>query len=218
MTFPKKIKAVIFDMDGLLINSEVLWGETDTILLKKRGFKPTKELFLRRLGTGSHGTLEIYFEEFGFKEDLELLTKERLGIFYDLLWKKLQLMEGSEELIKNLYNNKITLAIATSGHTPEVLLEIVKKLRLDSYFSVLVSGYQVSKHKPAPDIFLYAGKELGIESTKCLVFEDAPNGILAAKSAGMMAWGVSQNSVAQEGLRKAGADRVFSSLSEITVL
>lgn len=217
MKIPKNIKAVIFDFDGLLINSEVVWSKTDTILLQKRGFNPTKELFLKRLGTGNKGTLEIYKKEFGIDDNIEDLIKERVGIFFDLLLKDLQLMQGARELIKKLYKQKMPLAIATSGPYEGRLENILDELNVRSYFPITITGSEVKNHKPAPDIFLHTGKKLGVESSKCLVLEDAPSGILAAKSAIMTAWGVSKDKAARDAMNKAGADEVFSSLKEIEV-
>lgn len=217
MKIPENIKAVIFDLDGLLIDSEPVWGETDTILLQKRGFTPTPELFLKRLGTGTKGTLEIYKQEFGLDEDVDNLTHERLEIYFDLLWKNLQLMEGAEGLIKHLHDNKKRLAIATSGPYDGKLEKILELLNVNQYFPITVLGSEVKHHKPAPDIFIYCGKKLEINSDDCLVLEDAPNGVLAAKAAGMIAWGVSKDGLTQKGLIESGADEVFTSLSEITL-
>ncbi len=215
MKLPKNIQAVIFDLDGLLIDSEIFWDEADTILLQKRGFKSTPELFLKRLGTGHKPTLQIYKDEFGIDEDIESLSIDRLNLFYDILWKNLQLMPGARELIHNLKKYNIPMAIATGGHTPEELVKILSKLSISSYFSALVTGSEVARQKPYPDIFLEAAKKLQVNPSHCLVFEDAPSGVRAGKAAGMIAWGVNKNQKAQEALQEAGADEVLASLSEI---
>lgn len=216
MKITQNIKAVIFDLDGLLINSEVIWDKTDMILLNKRGITPTSELFLKRLGTGHTPTIKLYKKKFGIKDSVESLSTERLDIFYEILWKNLSLMDGAEELIKNLKAKRLVLAIATGGHNQEKLTRILKQLGIFNFFSVLVNGYQVKNQKPYPDIFLYAARELGVDPAVCLVFEDAPSGIQAAKTAGMMAWGVNKNVFARDEMEKAGADEVFAILAEIT--
>lgn len=209
------IKAVIFDLDGLLIDSERFWDEADTILLKKRGFTPTHKLFLKRLGTGHLPTMQIYKDEFSMEESVDSLSADRLEIFYDILWKDLQLMEGARTLIENLKNNNIALAIATGGHTQENLARILKELNISSHFSSLVTGSEVQRQKPYPDIFLKAAEGLTIDPADCLVFEDAPSGVQAAKTAGMIAWGVNKDIIAQKALHEAGADKVFASLLEV---
>lgn len=214
---PSHIKAVIFDLDGLLIDSERFWDEADKVLLQKRGFTPTHELFLKRLGTGHLPTMQIYKDAFGMEESVESLSTDRLEIFYDILWKDLQLMEGAKELIENLKQADIALAIATGGHTQENLVRILKELNISSHFSFLVTGTEVQRQKPYPDIFLKAAEGLAIDPVDCLVFEDAPSGVKAAKAAGMMAWGVNKNAAAQKELEVVGADLVLHSLSEVHV-
>lgn len=212
---PEHIKAVIFDLDGLLIDSERFWDEADTVLLKKRGFTPTHELFLKRLGTGHMPTMQIYKDEFGLEESTEALGADRLNIFYDILWKDLQLMEGARDLIEGLRDRQIALAIATGGHTQENLARILKELNISSHFSSLVTGTEVARQKPFPDIFLKAAEGLQIKPADCLVFEDAPSGVKAAKTAGMLAWGINKSHAAQKALQEAGADAVFASLVEV---
>ena len=217
MKIPSNIKAVIFDVDGLLVDSEGFWDKADKILLEKRGFRPTVELFRKRLGTGHISTIKIFKNEFGIEESIESLGNDRLVIFYELLWKDLQLMEGARELIKKLRKRNILCAIATGGHTQENLAEMLHKLNIFSQFSSLVTGFEVERQKPFPDIFLKAAENLEINPAKCLVFEDAPSGVRAAKRAGMIAWGVNKNSAIQKALKEAGADEVFRSLKEVAV-
>ncbi|HSA83939.1 MAG TPA: HAD family phosphatase [Patescibacteria group bacterium] len=217
MTIPQNIQAGIFDLDGLLIDSERFWDQADSVLLQKRGFMPTEELFLKRLGTGHMPTMQIYKDEFGIEETVESLGADRLIIFYDILWKDLQMMEGARELIEQLRKKNIALAIATGGHTQENLATILRKLNISSHFSSLVTSAEVGRQKPFPDIFLKAAKGLEIDPKDCLVFEDAPSGVKAAKAAGMMAIGVNKKPAAQKELQEAGADEVLTSLTEVTV-
>jgi HAD superfamily hydrolase (TIGR01509 family) len=214
---PPHIKAVIFDLDGLLIDSERFWDEADKVLLQRKGFTPTPELFLKRLGTGHLPTMQIYKDEFSMEESVESLSSDRLEIFYDILWKDLQLMEGARALIENLKKKQIALAIATGGHTQGNLARILKELNISSHFSSLVTGFEVKRQKPYPDIFLKAAEGLTIDPIDCLVFEDAPSGVQAAKTAGMIAWGINKDIRVKKALNEAGADGVFDSLSEVHI-
>ncbi len=211
------IKAVIFDLDGLLIDSETWWGKADVELLGRRGFIPTEELFIRRLGTGNRKTVEIYKEEFDIKEDIEELIKERLEIYFDLLDKNLCLMEGAFDLITRLKSEGKLLAIATSGPYADRIEKMMKKLNIFEYFSAFVTGEEVKNPKPFPDIFLVAAGNLGISSNQCLVMEDAPSGIKAARAAGMKAYGINKNKQIRDKLKEALADAVFTSLNEIKI-
>src|SRR5579872_4670657 len=110
------IQAVIFDFDGVLLDSEPLWDETDEILLGKRGFKPTAKLFLERLGTGQSGTMEIYKSEFGMDVDSDAFIEERREIFNSLLgnnMNRLKLMDGAKSLLEVIKKKEIPMSIAT---------------------------------------------------------------------------------------------------------
>lgn len=217
MKIPTNIKAVIFDLDGLLINSEIAWAAADKILLGKRGHTPTEELFTKRLGTGNIKTVEIYKEEFGIDEDTHKIAEERKVLFYEHLKNSLSLMEGAYELITQLYDKKYKLAIATSGSHRDKIEQILQMLKIASFFPVIVTGQDVEHNKPAPDIFLSAAKKLNVSSSESLVLEDAPNGVIAGKAAGMMVFAVNSDQSIREELKKAGADEIFKSLSELEV-
>lgn len=217
MKIPERIKAVIFDLDGLLIDSEPSWAEADKKLLGKRGYTPTDGLFVRRMGTGNKQTIEIYKNEFGINEQTQDLSDERLDLFYKYLESNLVLMDGAYDLIKKLFNDGKQLAIATSGSHKDKIDNIIKILGVESFFSVIITGQDIVNNKPAPDIFILAAKKLNVLPNECLVLEDAPNGVVAGKAARMVAYGVNKDSEIAQELKNAGADEVFSSLSEITV-
>lgn len=217
MIIPKNIKAVIFDMDGLLIDSEPVWDEADKVILGKRGHKRTDEITLKILGTGNKQTIETYKEEFGITDSTEELMEERMISFYEILEEKLSLMEGAQELIKKFSAAGKKLAIATSGSHKEKIGWMLDHLEVTQYFSVIVTGQDIKQNKPAPDIFLKAAKELGYPPVEGLVLEDAPNGVRAGKAAGMRVFGVNKDPNIAKELKKMGADKVFSSLSEITI-
>ncbi len=209
------IKAVIFDLDGLLMDSEPLWSQVDREMIGQRDFKPTEALFRKRLGTGNKRTVEIYKEEFGFKESVEELASERENRFFRLLDQKIPPMAGVLDLVRSLTKKRIKLAIATSGPHKDRIKRIIAELGISDFISAFVTGEEIEKLKPAPDIFLAAAKKIEVEPKYCLVFEDAPNGIVSAKAAGMLAYGVNRDKVTRRHLEESGADKVFSSLREV---
>ncbi len=217
MNLPSHIKAVIFDLDGLLMDSEPLWGQVDFEMLGERGFKPTEELFRRRLGTGNKKTVEIYKEEFGLSDNVNAFAQERQERVFKLLDQHVPPMEGAETLVRSLADKEIKLAIATSGHHKERMQKILKELGISNFISAIVTGEELERLKPFPDIFLHAAGKLNVNSQDCLVFEDAPNGIEAAKAAGMMAYGVNRDEETRRQLKEKGADNVFSSLLEVKI-
>ena len=208
-------KAVIFDLDGLLMDSEPLWAQADTQILEKRGVAPTEETFRKRLGTGNTRTVEIYKKDFGLSDSVEDLAREREELFFRLLDQHIPPMEGEKDLAESLTDKGIKLAIATSGPHRERKQRILDALGLTDLVSVFVTGEEVRKPKPDPEIFLTAANRLGIDSKDCLVFEDAPSGIEAAKAAGMMAIGVNADPEMRKRLEEKGADKVFPSLLDI---
>lgn len=211
------IRAVIFDLDGLLIDSKGAWNETDRILLEKRGIRLTEEVLRKVHGTGQKESIEAYKKYSGLEGDTKELIKERREIFYNLVKNDLRILDGGEEIVRKLSKDFI-LAIATGGHKKEKVLEILSKFNLATYFPIIVSSDEVLNGKPSPDIYFYTAKKLGVEPKECLVLEDAPNGAIAGKRAGMVVFGVNKDGKIREKLKEAGADKVFSNLKEIELL
>ena len=209
------LKAVIFDLDGLLIDSESVWRKATSVFFKMHNKVYTDDISERIMGMGLREITEMLKTSYGFTGNTDKLIEERRSLMYELLFKDLKLMPGAKEVIQNLFSHHISLAIATSGHTKQKTTEIIERLGLQSYFTVYISGDDFEKAKPAPDMYLAAAKMLGITSVDCLVFEDAPNGVLSGKSAGMVVFAVNKDKLLQGKLRKVGADKVFTSLEEV---
>ncbi|HEX7041794.1 MAG TPA: HAD-IA family hydrolase, partial [Patescibacteria group bacterium] len=167
------------------------------------------------MGMGLREIMEFFKTTYGLVGGTDELIKERRGLMYELLLKNLTLMPGASELIKYLFLHHIPMAIATSGHSKEKTKEIIKYLGLEKSFTIFVSGDDFEKAKPAPDMYLVAAKMLHIDPKDCLVFEDAPNGVVAGKAAGTQVYAVNKDVLLQEKLRSAGADKVFSCLKDV---
>lgn len=208
------IKAVIFDLDGLLIDSEPYWEKADTIIIKSFGHKYNKNSPLRdkMRGRGTRECSQFFIKYFKLNETVENFMRKRWDIGYPLLEKGLVSLPGSISLIKKLAKYNLPLALATGGHTEEKAWQFLKKLGIHKFFSIIVSGLNIKKGKPDPEIYLLTAKKLKVNPTNCLVLEDAVNGITAAKAAGMLAFGVNKNKVIRSELKKAGADKVFRDL------
>lgn len=180
-------KGVIFDVDGLLINSEPLWQLTRDEFFKKRGLVYDKSVDPKVIGRGIPDIMQFWKEYFGISGDVLELTKEYRALFYELalLSQKLRLMMGAEELVKKLFDDGKILAIATGGHTKEKMKDVLKAFDLEKYFSHIVSSDEIAKGKPEPDIFLHTIALLHLPGEKCVILEDAANGVDAAKRAGI---------------------------------
>ncbi|MBI2027967.1 MAG: HAD family phosphatase [Candidatus Levybacteria bacterium] len=204
-------KAALVDMDGFLINSEHLYLEANKIYFRKFDFDFTEEL--HRQGTGKKFNKWIT-TVFPTDKSGEEILKERNLVFMDLVQQKLELLDGARDLLIMLHKNfKTALVTSTERSYVDVVFE---KTKIGEHFDALVTGDMVSHGKPDPECYLIAAQKLGVSSEECVVFEDAPSGILAGKNAGMKVIAVPSPYVkGDETFRKA--DVVVDTLREITM-
>lgn len=208
------IRACIFDMDGLLLDSEHIWFRVNKAFLARRGCEYNLEMRRAVLGRRERETTETLARACGISEPLESLVKERKAVMLQEFRSApdLRLMPGARELLESL-KGKFPLALASSS--PRELVEIaVGRTDIAGYFSVIVAGEDVPNGKPSPDPFLLAAQRLNVPPADCLVFEDAPNGVAAAKAAGMRCVAVCHAHSPREHLRDA--DLVLDSLAEFS--
>ncbi len=179
-----KMKAILFDMDGLVLDTEKLytrfWQEAAGAL----GFSMTKEqaLGMRSLNRGAGAAkLKSYF---GDSVDYDEVRNKRIELMDAFVEKTgVTLKPGIYELLAFAKEQGLKTAITTSSPMKRTELYL-SQVGLKESFDELVSGYMVEKGKPEPDIYLYAAKKLGVEPAECMVLEDSPAGILAAHRAG----------------------------------
>lgn len=198
-------KAVIFDMDGVIIDSEPIHLKLEQKLLKELGVDMTKEEYNGYIGTTAHYMWEVIRKKHGLNKDVNDLVKMDREAYYKHLVSKeseVMLINGIKEFIKELRENNIKLAIASSSPF-NVIKAVVKIFQLEEYFDVLVTGDFVEKSKPEPDIFLYAAEKLGVSPEDCIVVEDSHNGVIAAKKAGMKCVGYVNPSSGNQDIAKA---------------
>lgn len=208
-------RAVIFDLDGLLVDSEPAWARADELFLARRNVACPGDLDELLLGVGQQEALEVFRSRFGIRGNDEELIAERRGLLYQVLLADLRVMEGARELVGDLSRSGMVLAVATGGHDGVRARDILERAGLWGFFSVVVSSDEVKRGKPHPDVFLLTAERLGVVPPDCVVLEDAPNGVLAARSAGMRVIGVNGDETVQEELGRSGADAVVASLKEI---
>jgi len=177
------IKAVIFDMDGVIVDSEPINYEVIRITFEKAGVKISKKEFIEEWivkGTGSREAIKRH----NIKMSSEDLQKIKKKIYLDILKRKVKLKPNAKRTIINLHK-KYKLALASQGHRYNIDI-IVKKFKLSKFFQAIIGKQDVNKGKPNPEIFLKASKELKVKPEECLVIEDTEKGIIAAKRAGMI--------------------------------
>ena len=177
-------KAVIFDLDGTLVDSMWMWKAIDIEYLGRYGFDlpPTLQKDIEGM---SFSETAVYFKEtFQIPESLDEIKVTWNQMAYDKYTKEVSLKKGAMEFLVHCKVNDIKIGIATSN-SRELVEATLEALGIRDYFGCVMTSCDVAKGKPAPDVYLETAKILGVEPSKCLVFEDIEMGILAGKNAGM---------------------------------
>jgi len=206
------ITTVIFDLDGLLADTEPLHCRAYQDALQSEGASLTKADYIDhwvRSGKGIADWVALH----GLNVDPLALRVKKSARYLELLASSLRPMDGALELLKVLYGNK-TLALASSSYQ-DAVDGVLEGLNIAHYFKAIVTGLDVPRVKPAPDIFLTAARRVGAVPSECVVIEDAEKGVLAAYQAGMSCIAVPNAHTRHHDFSKAS--RVCSSLNEITL-
>jgi HAD superfamily hydrolase (TIGR01509 family) len=179
------IEAVIFDMDGLMFDTEILSFACWKTAAAKYGFEISEGLYLQTLGQTVEKDQEIYAEHFGEDFPFEAIKNERykLGNEY-FRTNTVPIKDGLLELLAYLKNHHYKTAVATST-SREIALSLIEKAGVMKFFDDIVCGDEVINSKPNPEIFLTAALKLGASPERCMVLEDSESGITAAYRAGM---------------------------------
>ena len=206
------ISTVIFDLDGLLADTELLHCQAYQMAFAERGVDLGAEDYSEhwiRQGKGIADWVDLQ----GLAFDPHALRMRKSQHYLSLLESSLRPMDGALELLDFLHG-KFRIALASSSYR-DAIDGVLAVLRIASYFEVIVSGLDVAKVKPAPDIFLFAARALRVDPTECLVFEDAEKGVIAADRAGMRCIAVPNDFTRHHDFSKA--TRVCASLREINI-
>lgn len=185
----RRITAVIFDMDGLLLNTEDIYTKVTQKILEPYGKQFTWSIKVKMMGRRAPEAAQVLIDELGLQEHLTASKYLELREEYHKIhWPQSELLPGVEALVSHLHNHNIPMAVATSSHREAFDLKIMRHQNVFCCFRHVVTGddKSVKAGKPAPDIFLEAAKRLGVnDPSQCLVFEDAPAGVQAARNAAM---------------------------------
>lgn len=208
------ISAVIFDMDGVIVDSEPFHVQAEREVMKRYGFDVSEEeLHCRYLGRTSKFMYQDLIDRYNLEVvDWRQLAEEKKSIFLPLLKSEVQLIEGVMDLIHFLHARGMKLAIASSSRLFFIRI-VMERFGLDEFFDVVVSADDITHGKPHPEIFLEVSRKLNIKPDDCLVLEDAASGVAAAKSAGMSCLAFVPPGVLEQDLSKA--DYVFDSMERI---
>ncbi len=208
-------KAVIFDLDGTLVDSMGIWGQIDIEYLGAHGYEVPKGLQKEIEGL-SFTEVAVYFKErFLIPESIEEIKRTWKEMAEDKYRYEVLLKPGIEKLLPFLRKRGISMAVASSND--RTLIEtVLKSHRILEYFQCIITACEVQKGKPAPDVYLEAARRLQVQPGECLVFEDIIPGILSGKAAGMTTCAVEDTySILQKKEKTKAADYYIVSYEQV---
>lgn len=208
-----KIEAIIFDMDGVLADSEPCWDEIDTQLLEAYGKKHTSDLKPHVLGKGFPLAVGFYKEHFKIDADLEEMIARRRAIADEFYARQIPLFDSAPKVLEAL-QKQFPLGLATSSIS-SLTLPFLERHNIGKYFAKITTGDEVENGKPHPDIYLKAAKKLGASPQNCWVVEDALSGVQAGKAAGMKVIAIPDARFMDAELYRGQADYILKNLEEL---
>ena len=176
------MKAILFDMDGLMVDTERLYIETESALAESFGKKLTEETIGEMMGKKAVEAMAIYIRDLGLSIEVEEMIRIRDRLYEEKLRAELVPLPGLFEMLQE-YRNTLSLAIAT-GSSRKFLDIVLEKLKIREYFQALQTADEIVHGKPDPEIYIKTAGKLGIPPAECIILEDSQNGALAGKRAG----------------------------------
>lgn len=207
-----RIRAVIFDMDGVLADSEPLFNAAAISMFREKGLAVQPEDFLPFVGTGEDRYIGGVAEKYCFPADLPADKRRAYEIYLDLVPSRLEAFPGARDLVHACRKAGMLVAVASSADEIKVAANLRKIGLQMGFWDAVVAGEEVRNKKPAPDIFRSAARKLGVNPPECVVVEDAVSGLQAAKAAGMRCIAIAQTLPAE---RLREADLVRDRISDV---
>ena len=211
------LSAVIFDLDGVLADSEPWWNQIDAKLLAEYGVTYGGEYHQNVLGVSYRIACEFYKKTFGLSVSVEHLMRRRGEIATEFFANRVGVFPSVNSMLQELRRMKLRLAVATSSVSASAR-PFLARHELTDFFDVVVTGEEVERGKPAPDIYLCAAEKLSLPVDSCLVIEDALSGVAAAKAAKMRVAAIPDRRFVDPREYKKQADFVLSGLLELPAL
>ena len=210
--FGGRYRAVVFDMDGLLLDTEVLWHEAESELFRRHGGEFTWDDKMAVIGTSFGFTADYFADRLGRpREEGPALVEEMIGLMHDLVRHQVDARPGAVELVTRL-RQAAGMRLGLASNSPRFLVDdALRTAGLADAFDAIVTSDDVEHSKPAPDIYLLACERLGVAPSEALALEDSASGVAAAKAAGLMCIAVPQFAETDV----TAADRVVDSLESL---
>ena len=210
-------RAVIFDLDGLLADSEPWWNQIDAKLLAEYGVTYRGEYHRNVLGVSYRLAIEFYKNAFHISAPVEELMRRRAEITTEFFANRVGLFPSAKVTLERLREMKLYLAVATSSVSASAR-PFLERTGIRRLFDMIITGDEIERGKPYPDIYLLAAEKLHVDIDGCLVIEDALAGIAAAKAANMRVAAIPDTRFVDPREYMNEADYVLRDLSEIPAL
>jgi len=206
--------AIIFDMDGVLVDTYQAHFESWRAVAAEEGLTVTEDQFAPTFGRTSREIIAALWTEHRYDDDeIARLDDRKEAAFREIIRVRFPAMPGATELLRSLDEAGFALAVGSSG-PPENIELVLDGLGARAMFEAIVTGRDVTRGKPDPQVFLLASQRLGVSPERCAVIEDAPPGVAAANAAGMASIGLVSTGRTRELL--AAADLVVDFLGELS--
>lgn len=178
------IKGVLFDMDGVLVDSEAYICKAGMMMFREKGLKVSEEDFKPFIGMGENRYLGGVAEKYNLEHDIEEIKARAYEIYDELVKDELQPLPGVIQFIEKCRLKDLKLAVATSADETKMLINLREMGFTEDDFDALINGLMVDRKKPDPEIYIKAAHAMELKAKDCLVVEDAVSGVKAAKAAG----------------------------------
>lgn len=207
------LKGVLFDMDGVLVDSEAYICKAGMMMFKEKGLEVSEEDFKPFIGMGENRYLGGVAEKYKLEYDIEEIKARTYEIYDGLVKDELQPLPGVVQFIEKCRLKDLKLAVATSADETKMLINLREMGFTEDDFDALINGLMVERKKPDPEIYIKAARAIGLEAKDCLVVEDAVSGVKAAKAAGSKCLAV-MSSFNEEDLHEA--DWIVNDLKDVS--
>ena len=207
------VKAVLFDMDGLMVESEMLHYQAYKEVLAQFGITLTLEDYFIAWGSDKDMCMR-FVEKFHTPISAAELLEQKNTLFRQVYIYKVTPQQGLLDLLRTLKESHYLLAVCSSSQMHEIEI-VLKAIGARQFFDQVISAESVENGKPAPDCYLLTAQKLAVEPADCLVLEDAPKGVAAAKAAEMKCFAIPSTGLETADFSKA--DNIFKNLGEVTI-
>ncbi|MGS0972459.1 MAG: HAD family hydrolase [Candidatus Izemoplasmataceae bacterium] len=190
----KNIKAILFDMDGVITDTDDLHYHVWQEILKEEGIELTEEMYINHLQSTSHKKALLSIFDDISEDDITRISNEKNKRSKALLQKEIKINQDAINLIKYLHQNGYVLAVVSASSNAEF---VIKEIKIEAYFDMIISGPGETsiRNKPFPDIYEYAMEKLGVTPSETVVIEDSVSGITAGLRSGAYVFGINRGNL-----------------------